>query len=143
MSEDAADPSRCTCAVLRGAARRLSRRYDAALAPLGLSLNQYSILARLARLRTADLGTLAELLVMDRSTLGHLIRPLTAKVWIRTLGDPRDRRRTVLELTAEGQALLGAARPIVERLQAGLETALGQEDADRLVALLDRVSTLD
>ena len=137
------DPLHCTCAVLRGASRHLSRRYDAALAGLGLSLNQYSILARLDRLGAADVGKLAELLVMDRSTLGHLIRPLQARTWLETRRDPDDRRRTVLALTSTGRAVLDAARPIVAEHQRGLETALGEEDAATLVALLKRVAALN
>src|SRR6267143_6983354 len=66
----------CNCAALRQAARRVTRLYDEVLAPIGLGVNQYSILARLNRVGPSTIQELARLLVMDRSTLGHLLRPL-------------------------------------------------------------------
>lgn len=58
--------SHCTCFHLRRAARRVSQLYDHALAPVGLSLNEYSILRRLEVAQS--LGTLASTLGMDRTT---------------------------------------------------------------------------
>jgi hypothetical protein len=70
------EPEICNCAALRQAARRVTRFYDEALAPTGLGVNQFSILARLSRVGPSTIQDLARLLVMDRSTLGHLLRPL-------------------------------------------------------------------
>jgi DNA-binding MarR family transcriptional regulator len=74
MSE--VEPEACNCSALRQAARRVTRLYDDALAPTGLGANQYSILARLRDVGPHTIQDLARLLVMDRSTLGHLLRPL-------------------------------------------------------------------
>src|SRR5207244_12483078 len=49
--------------------------YDDALAPIGLGANQFSIMARLSLLGPTPIQDLARVLVMDRSTLGHLLRP--------------------------------------------------------------------
>src|SRR5437762_6318726 len=70
------EPEICNCAALRQAARRVTRLYDDALAPTGLGLNQFSILARLSLVGPSTIQDLARLLIMDRSTLGHLLRPL-------------------------------------------------------------------
>jgi len=43
------EPEICNCAALRQAARHVTRFYDEALAPTGLGVNQFSILARLSR----------------------------------------------------------------------------------------------
>ena len=42
-------PDACSCSALRQAARVLTRMYDDALAPVGLGVNQYGILAKLDR----------------------------------------------------------------------------------------------
>src|SRR2546423_12638942 len=70
------EPEICNCGALRQAARRVTKLYDDALVPVGLGVNQYSILARLNRGGPSRIQDLAWLLVMDRSTLGHLLRPL-------------------------------------------------------------------
>ncbi|MGH7087069.1 MAG: MarR family winged helix-turn-helix transcriptional regulator, partial [Acetobacteraceae bacterium] len=66
----------CSCLALREAARHVSRLYDEALAPAALGVNQFSVLGMLAHSGPASLSALAGHLVMDRSTLGHLLRPL-------------------------------------------------------------------
>jgi DNA-binding MarR family transcriptional regulator len=70
------EPEICNCAALRQVARRVTKIYDDALAPSGLGVNQFSILARLGLVGPSTIQDLARLLVMDRSTLGHLLRPL-------------------------------------------------------------------
>ena len=47
------EPEICNCAALRQAARRVTKLYDDALAPIGVGLNQFSILARLDRVGRA------------------------------------------------------------------------------------------
>jgi DNA-binding MarR family transcriptional regulator len=59
----------------------VTKLYDDALAPVGLGGNQFSILARLSLGDPRTIQDLARLLVMDRSTLGHLLRPLEKRGW--------------------------------------------------------------
>ena len=49
MSGQTPPVSHCTCFRLRKLSRLVTQRYDRALAPLGLNLNQYSILRRASR----------------------------------------------------------------------------------------------
>src|SRR6185295_11571068 len=77
------EPEVCSCAALRQAARRVTRLYDDALAPTGLGVNQFSILARLSHVGASTIQDLARPLVMDRSTLGHLLRPLEKRGLVR------------------------------------------------------------
>lgn len=66
----------CTCFRLRKLTRRLTQHYDAYLAPTGLRLTQYSLLANLARGGPATMSALADLLEMDRTTLTRNLKPL-------------------------------------------------------------------
>ena len=52
-----ADP--CICGRLRRTARALTRRYDEALAPAGMTVTQFSILRTLSRLEQPTLAELA------------------------------------------------------------------------------------
>ena len=131
----------CNCSALRQAARHASKLYDDALAPSGLSVNQYSILARLGRIGPSTIGELAARLVMDRSTLGRLLRPLAKRGLVRLQVSKRDRRRRALALTPPGTALVAAPRPLWAEAQRHFERTIGVEDARLLRAMLKRVET--
>src|SRR5258707_12899178 len=93
------DPEICNCGALRQAARRVTKLYDDALAPTGLGVNQFSILARLSRVGPSTIQDLARLLVMDRSTLGHLLRPLEKRGLVKLDVSEPDRRSCIVALT--------------------------------------------
>ena len=59
----------CLCLAAQRAARALARRFDEALRSVGLTSGQYSLLMSLNRPAPPSLGTVASLLVMDRTTL--------------------------------------------------------------------------
>src|SRR6202035_6056836 len=98
--------SSCNATTLRMASRRLTQLYDAALEPCGLRVTQLAILSELAHW-SADPPTLAELadaLAIDRSSLGHNLRPLEREGWV-VLGESAvDGRRRHIALTAKGKA---------------------------------------
>src|ERR1700739_3578166 len=105
------EPEICNCGALRQAARRVTKLYDNALAPIGLGINQYSILARLNRVGPSTIQNLARLLVMDRSTLGHLLRPLEKRGFVKLEVSKQDRRSRMVALTQTGAAVVTKARP--------------------------------
>lgn len=127
-------PIRCTCATLRKAARRITQAYDRHLAPEGLKTSQYSILAALERLHEEPptVAALADLLVLDRTTLGHNLRPLERAGLIRCRPAATDKRLRLVELTAAGRAKRAACFPLWAAAETELETAFGR---DRAVAL--------
>ena len=135
-------PGHCSCSALRQAARHVTRLYDAALEPVGLGLNQYAILARLGRLGPRPLGELAGNLVMDRSTLGHLLRPLEARGLVAIRTDARDGRRRLIGLTAAGEALRTQAAPLWHAAETRFAAAFGVAEAHALRVVCKRVETV-
>jgi DNA-binding MarR family transcriptional regulator len=121
------------------ATRLVTKHYDQALAPAGLSTNGYSILARLGRLGPLPLGTLAARLGMDRSTLSREIAPLIGAGFVEGQADPADRRRRILALTAEGRSRVKQAQPLWARAQGALAEAYG---AERTAALVGELNAL-
>src|SRR6516165_873939 len=119
------DPEICNCGALRQAARRVTRLYDEALAPVGLSTNQFSILSRLNRVGPSTIQDLARLLVMDRSTLGHLLRPLEKRGLVTLSASDKDRRSRVIVLTQAGKAAVAKARPRWAAAQRRFESTFG------------------
>ena len=74
--------AQCSCLRLRRTTRRVTQIYDRLLEPAGLTVNQFGLLARLygANLRREILpiGTLAERVGMDPTTLNRSLKPLEA-----------------------------------------------------------------
>ena len=128
--------TRCNCAALREAARYVTQRYDQHLAEVGLRSTQYSILARLKELGPTTINTLAQALVMDRTTLGRNILPLQRRRLIAVRRGENDARRRELDLTAAGRARLEAASDGWAKAQAEFEGSLGKERASQLRDLL-------
>ncbi|HLN08544.1 MAG TPA: MarR family winged helix-turn-helix transcriptional regulator [Xanthobacteraceae bacterium] len=138
-SNDGAVPTGCTCLRLRKAARRITQIYDRHVEPHGLTITQYGLLSHLEAHDGIGVGALAEKLVMDPTTLTRNLRPLERAGLLVLGADPNDRRSRCLRLTAEGRAVLKAARPAWARAQRHLEETLGAGDTAALHAALDRM----
>jgi DNA-binding MarR family transcriptional regulator len=132
-------PEECNCFAVRSAARHVSQFYDRFLAPMGLRTTQFSILARLKRMGPLTIHTLAEDMVMDRTTLGRNILPLERDGLIRVEATPSDRRAKELHLTKAGEKRLQAALSAWTQAHARFETSFGPKRAAELRALLRAV----
>lgn len=128
---------RCTCFLLRKLTRRVTQAYDQALAPAGLTITQYSLLAHLARGEGTSVSALAARMGMERTTLVRNLKPLVAAGWAR-YGERGAGKPAALELTAAGRARLRSAAPLWERAQDTLEAQLGAKSVAALHALVDQ-----
>src|SRR5262245_50274960 len=108
--------------------RVVTRLYDDALRPLGVTLNQMSILTVLANLSAAQPGDIGELLQMEKSTVSRNVKRMRQQKWVRE-APGADGRRVVLSLTETGRALLARAVPLWERAQASAQELLGGDGA--------------
>jgi DNA-binding MarR family transcriptional regulator len=119
--------SPCHCAALRKASRHVSQAYDLALAPAGVKTTQFSLLAAVhdGEKKALTISELAEVMVMDRSTLGHNLRPLQRSGWIAIETERRDARRRRIRLTSKGRAKLKEAGELWAAMQARFESAFG------------------
>src|SRR5262249_30329569 len=112
------------------------------LVPLGLRSGQFSVLSRLSRLGPQTINELAEGIVMDRTTMGRLIRPLERDGVI-AIGAADDGRKRVVRLTPAGAALFKKAVVEWRKAQKAFEGAYGAAPAQRLrSALKDVVSAI-
>jgi len=133
----------CTCGSLRKASRRMSQFYDAALAPMGLKSTQYAILAEVDRGSAQGPVTMCELaaaMVMDRSTLGHNLRPLERDDLVTLRLSDDDRRKRYVELTKKGKSTLERARQLWRQAEGRFETVFGKEAAAELRAVLLKIA---
>jgi DNA-binding MarR family transcriptional regulator len=133
----------CTCLAVRQAARHVTQFYDRHLASAGLRTTQFSILARLRRQGPMTINTLAEELVMDRTTLGRNILPLERDGLITIAPGAKDRRSKELRLTDAGRERLLAGYEGWKEAQKEFAAAFGDERTAGLRALLRQVAATD
>jgi DNA-binding MarR family transcriptional regulator len=124
----------CCGTAMRKASRRLAQLYDEALAPSGLKSTQYAIVVEIGRQQKepVTMQHLAQLLVMDRSTLGHNLRPLERDGLVVLQPSVEDRRSKRIVLTTAGQAKLREARRHWQKAQDRVHAVFGKGNTDRL-----------
>jgi len=128
--------SGCTCHRLRQLTRRLTQHYDACLAPVGLRVTQYSLLATLCRSGPATMSRLATLMEMDRTTLTRDLKPL-GDAGLVDVAAGEDARERIVSATERGRRTWRAARENWRSAQDEVNRALGPEQVAALHELLD------
>jgi DNA-binding MarR family transcriptional regulator len=135
--------SDCNCLAIRSAMRNVTQFYDEALAGSGLRITQYSILNRVFEHGALTMNELADLLVMDRTTLTHNLRPLQQQGFLKLeVGDEDRRQRRVVLTPAGDQARLGA-RELWKVAQARFDAKVGVETAKALRTALFTLAHTD
>lgn len=135
-------PTVCACSKLRRAARAVTRVYDAALAPWGLTTTQFAILRTLQRLGPTSVAGLARATGHERSAMTRNLAPL-ARAGLVAIGDGADLRSHAASITDEGRHIAAAAEPGWSAAQATVEAQLGAAQHAELFALLDRIEILE
>jgi DNA-binding MarR family transcriptional regulator len=130
----------CLCLHAQRAARALARRFDEVLRPLDLTNGQFSLLISLNRPVPPNLGSVANLLAMDRTTLTAALKPLERRRLVKVAVDKEDRRNRLLTITPAGRALLNKAFPIWKKTHAEIENKISGASPDRLRAVLRALS---
>ncbi len=119
----------CNCLAVRQAARSISALYDRHLAPTGLSSSQFSILAGLHGQAGVPVQELADLLVMDRTSMVRALQPLTRDGYVVQQPDPAYPRKLLLSLTAQGRSIYDQAHQHWQAAQAEFEADVGSPEA--------------
>lgn len=144
------ETSPCSATAMRKASRRLTQLYDDALGPAGIRSTQFAILTELDRRAKAPptMRELANALVMDRSALGHNLRPLERDDFIELRESDEDRRRRYVALTPQGKSKLKEAKRLWQIAQDRFNDVFGKSAATELRAALleiaydERLATL-
>ncbi|HXP06222.1 MAG TPA: MarR family winged helix-turn-helix transcriptional regulator [Stellaceae bacterium] len=143
MTDDKSRFQECNCLAIRQAARHVTQFYDQVFAPSGLRATQYAILSRLRSQGPLSINALANLLVMDRTTLGRNILPLQRDGLIEVAASATDRRRHELRLTEAGLARHRATVERWEEAQKKFNEVFGDARAAELRGLLREVVASD
>ena len=115
-------------------AMRLRVSMDRALAPLGLTHAQYSLIASLHGLSASEAPTqkqLADLTGLEPMYVSKLARQLETRGWIERVRDTRDTRAVRLVITPEGTEVTREAIAVTGRLLDQLTAPLGGRNSRR------------
>ncbi len=130
-----------TAVVLLRTADAVRQAYEPAIAPRGLTLQQYNVLRILRGAGEDGLPTLeiAERMVERAPGITRLLDRLERKGLVRRARCDQDRRRVLCWPTAAALALLAELDAAVDAADSTVVAALGESEQRRLVGLLDRV----
>lgn len=135
----AMDMTPCICGRLRRTSRALTRHYDEALAPVGITITQFSVMRQLSRADRPSLVELSEITAHEKSALWRTLQPLVKKDWVSAATDEGARGQRFV-LTPAGLEKLNDAMPHWRTAQARVSETLGDREA-ALIALLREVET--
>jgi DNA-binding MarR family transcriptional regulator len=119
-------------------ARAMRRRFEQAVAPLGLRARHLVALTHLKDHGPSPQQTLIEVLGLDASNLVALLNELEDADLIVRSRDRSDRRRGIIELSAEGERMLAAVDRALEAVDDEVLVALSFEERATLNDLLAR-----
>ncbi len=137
-ANEPAAPPRCLCATVRRAGRLLTRRYEEALRPVGVTSAQFELMVTLGAAGASSQRKLAGLLETDQTTLSRNMKLLLSRHWVETLEDGRDARQRMYRLTALGLEVLAEAQRCWRQAQEEMQRRLGAPMAE-LWPALDRI----
>lgn len=132
----------CHNLAARRSARSLTRLYDQHLAPSGLSVSQYSILAVIVERDGITVAELSRMMVMERTTLMRALGPLEKAGLIERRQEPGERAMT-FHLSATGRAKVEQAAPLWQQAQQSFERRAGAERAAKLREIILEIGFSD
>lgn len=129
----------CASFNFRRTARAVSRLYDQAFQPFGITSAQFSILVALAKTQPSSITRLATTLVTDRTTLTRSLS-LMQKQGLLTISPRSVKRQRFLNLTAEGEKVLAQVLPVWRKVQEEFVATIGSDHWHKLQNELESLS---
>ena len=109
------------------------------LAELGLTEQQWRVLRVLGESRPQEAGIVAERACVLPPSLSRILKTLAEEGLVATEAHSDDARRTLVNLTAKGRALLKRALPKSAAIYAQLEARIGKDKLSKVLDLLEDV----
>ena len=113
------------------------------LAQSGVNEQKWRVLRVLQENGPLELSQVAAEACLLLSSLTRMVRPMQDEGLIARATPPEDRRKTIIAITPQGEALIRAHAGESAALFARIEAAFGAEDLERLLDLLETLQRLD
>jgi DNA-binding MarR family transcriptional regulator len=146
MSADISDIAESTAAAcistrVRQLSRIVTRVYDDALRPLGITASQFTLLTQLAHQDGITAVEIGHTLDIEKSTLSRNLKRLLA-LGLLTMDPPAGRRGRGLHLTPKGESVIKQAYPVWMDAQSKTVTIMGVQSRSTLDDLLTQAEKL-
>ncbi len=109
------------------------------LREFGLTVPMWRALSALHEKDGQTIGEIAQLAVLDRSSLGRLLDDMVKAKLVERKPLPDDRRAMVIRLSPEGRKAFDATLPIAQRHYRAVLKGVSAEDFDVLMRVLRRI----
>ena len=129
----------CLCAGFRKVGRVLTRKYDQYLKPSGLKITQYSMLANIARNPGITVSMLAELLLMDQTTVSRNLQVLEKTGYVNMEAGATDNRFRKIQISGKGVSKMKEAKPLWEKAQLDVEGILGRGGITEILSAFNKI----
>ena len=123
---DLSGTATCGSFNLRRTARAVTRFYDLAFQGCGIRSTQFTILVGIGKTQPTPISALAELLVIDRTTLSRSLR-LLKKAGLLRVSERSVKRQRFLTLTPRGERVLKRSLPAWREAHQRFVEALGAD----------------
>lgn len=131
----------CISTRVRQLSRIVTRVYDDALRPLGITASQFTLLTQLAQQDGITAVEIGHTLDIEKSTLSRNLKRLLA-LGLLTMDPPAGRRGRGLHLTPKGEAVIKQAYPVWMDAQSKTVKVMGMESRSTLDSLLAQAEKL-
>jgi DNA-binding MarR family transcriptional regulator len=131
----------CIATRVRQLSRIVTRVYDEAMRPLGITASQFTLLTQLAQQDAITAVEIGFTLDIEKSTLSRNLKRLLALGHI-VMDPPAGRRGRGLHLTPKGQAVIKDAYPVWLEAQQRAIAVLGADSRSVLDGLLKQAEKL-
>lgn len=132
--------SECLGLRTRLLSRVLSRKFEEALRPVGITGPQLTLLVAVEICQPVRPSEIARILELEKSTLSRTLQRMEGLGWITLRESPDDARGQLVSITAGGRRMLEKALPAWERVQEALAEAMGRGAKGRIEALYTSAS---
>lgn len=122
-------------AITRSSDRYQKRALDHAPLPEGLTLSQFAVMEALYHLGSMYQNTVAGKVLKTKGNITLVVDNLEKAGHVKRRADETDRRRTVLDLTPEGRALMTEYFPRIARGFTEAASVLSPEEQTTLIRL--------
>jgi DNA-binding MarR family transcriptional regulator len=116
----------CASLNFRRTSRMVTRMYDIAMQESGVRSTQFALLVGIAKLQPVTMGALAQVLMLDRSTLTRSLR-LLEKERLIEISKRAAMRQRFLKLTHSGEKALQRSLPLWRAAHARFVEAVGAD----------------
>ena len=122
--------------ILNDVARMMRNIFDRRVKALGLTRSQWWVLNHLFRNNGTTQSELADILEIEKATLGRLLDRMESKGWIKRVEHATDRRAKCIFLTDEVEPAVKAMRAAAADLRRDALGSFDNDERERFVDML-------